>query len=152
MLEGDLFEQLQEDVELLDVSQPRRLVGLRALHWHGKGGGAGGRGAPGRESAQEAVPHVCFGTGPIVLGDELDMDAVRGPPCPTHLQNTQTRTNTCTPPHTRQVLGDELDMDAVRAGQLAPMYFCSAFNQFGVDLFLENFVSTSAPPGPAKAR
>ena len=37
---------------------------------------------------------------------------------------------------TPQVLGDELDRDAVMAGQLAPMYFCSAFNQFGVDLFL----------------
>ena len=32
------------------------------------------------------------------------------------------------------------------------MYFASAFNQFGVDLFLEHFVATAAPPGPAKAR
>jgi peptide subunit release factor RF-3 len=38
------------------------------------------------------------------------------------------------------------------AGQLAPIYFCSAFNQFGVDLFLEHFTDTAAAPGPAKAR
>ncbi|KIZ00365.1 peptide chain release factor 3 [Monoraphidium neglectum] len=50
-----------------------------------------------------------------------------------------------------EVLGDELDQAEVAAGNVAPMYFCSAFNQFGVDLFLEHFTATAAPPGPSKA-
>lgn len=51
-----------------------------------------------------------------------------------------------------EVLGDELDQEEVAAGRLAPMYFCSAFNQFGVDLFLEHFTNTAEPPGPSKAK
>lgn len=43
-------------------------------------------------------------------------------------------------------------MEEVAAGRVAPMYFCSAFNQFGVDLFLDHFRNTSVPPGPAKAK
>ncbi|GBF94326.1 peptide chain release factor [Raphidocelis subcapitata] len=51
-----------------------------------------------------------------------------------------------------EVLGDELDPADVAAGRVAPMYFCSAFNQFGVDLFLEHFTAAAAAPGPAAAR
>lgn len=32
------------------------------------------------------------------------------------------------------------------------MYFASAANQFGVDLFLDHFAEVAAAPGPAKAR
>lgn len=44
-------------------------------------------------------------------------------------------------------LGEELDMAAVRSGQLTPMFFGSAMNNFGVQLFLETFISLASPPG-----
>ena len=38
-------------------------------------------------------------------------------------------------------------MAAVRAGQLTPMFFGSAMSNFGVQLFLETFISLASPPG-----
>ena len=38
-------------------------------------------------------------------------------------------------------------MEAVRSGQLTPMFFGSAMSNFGVQLFLESFISLASPPG-----
>ena len=38
-------------------------------------------------------------------------------------------------------------MAAVRSGQLTPMFFGSAMSNFGVQLFLETFISLASPPG-----
>ncbi|KAG2490076.1 hypothetical protein HYH03_011541 [Edaphochlamys debaryana] len=51
-----------------------------------------------------------------------------------------------------EVLGDELDMDGVMAGKVTPVFFGSAMNNFGVELFLQTFVEQAARPGPASTR
>ncbi|MBP8824041.1 MAG: peptide chain release factor 3 [Flavobacteriales bacterium] len=43
---------------------------------------------------------------------------------------------------------DPLDLEAYRAGHLAPVFFGSAFNNFGVREVLETFVRIAPPPGP----
>jgi len=43
-------------------------------------------------------------------------------------------------------LGAELDLDAVYAGELTPMYFGSAMSNFGVQDFLESFISIAQTP------
>ena len=46
------------------------------------------------------------------------------------------------------VAGDEFDLEQVRAGQLTPMFFGSAMNNFGVESFLAKFLEYSVPPQP----
>ena len=40
----------------------------------------------------------------------------------------------------------EFDLDAVRAGLLTPVFFGSALNNFGVEIFLQNFLEMALPP------
>jgi len=42
--------------------------------------------------------------------------------------------------------GDPLDLDLVRKGQLTPMFFGSAMNNFGVETFLGHFLDMTNPP------
>ena len=44
--------------------------------------------------------------------------------------------------------GNEFDIDRVRSGKLSPVFFGSALNNFGVELFLKNFLSMTTPPLP----
>ncbi len=44
--------------------------------------------------------------------------------------------------------GDPLDMDKVERGELSPMFFGSAMNNFGVESFLTKFLSFTQPPCP----
>ena len=48
--------------------------------------------------------------------------------------------------------GDEFDLEQVRAGQLTPMFFGSAMNNFGVESFLAKFLEYSVPPQPPRGR
>lgn len=50
------------------------------------------------------------------------------------------------------MLGDPPSSEDVHSGRVTPLFFGSAYNNFGVDLFLEAFVGMAAPPGPAIAR
>jgi peptide chain release factor 3 len=47
--------------------------------------------------------------------------------------------------------GETYDIQRVLAGQITPVYFGSAMNNFGVQLLLDGFVEHSADPGPRKA-
>ncbi len=47
--------------------------------------------------------------------------------------------------------GDPLDMDKVERGELSPMFFGSAMNNFGVESFLTKFLSFTSRPAPATA-
>lgn len=47
--------------------------------------------------------------------------------------------------------GAEFSLDAVRAGEITPVFFGSAMNNFGVQLLLEAFLEMSPPPGPRKS-
>ncbi len=49
------------------------------------------------------------------------------------------------------IAGDEFDLNKVHAGQLTPMFFGSAMNNFGVGSFLQYFLQYSLPPSPRKA-
>ncbi|MCL1854297.1 MAG: peptide chain release factor 3 [Clostridia bacterium] len=46
------------------------------------------------------------------------------------------------------VAGDSFDREAVRNGQLTPLFFGSAVTNFGVEPFLEAFLSVTPPPLP----
>jgi peptide chain release factor 3 len=46
------------------------------------------------------------------------------------------------------IAGDPFDAERVAAGQLSPMYFGSAMNNFGVEPFLDSFVVLAPTPGP----
>lgn len=45
-----------------------------------------------------------------------------------------------------EIAGKEYDHDAVLAGELTPVFFGSAMNNFGVQLLLDAFLERSAPP------
>ncbi|HLO39643.1 MAG TPA: peptide chain release factor 3 [Phycisphaerales bacterium] len=47
--------------------------------------------------------------------------------------------------------GESFDRERVLAGEVTPVYFGSAMNNFGVQLLLDGFLEHSAPPGPRKA-
>lgn len=47
--------------------------------------------------------------------------------------------------------GAEFDSKAVHAGELTPVFFGSAINNFGVQLLLDAFLDYSSPPRPAHA-
>ena len=46
------------------------------------------------------------------------------------------------------IAGDEFDLDKVRSGELTPMFFGSAITNFGVEPFLDRFLTYSTPPAP----
>ncbi len=47
-----------------------------------------------------------------------------------------------------EVAGDPFDHERVLKGQLTPVFFGSAMNNFGVERFLQNFLQMAPPPGP----
>ncbi|MFH5181558.1 peptide chain release factor 3 [Paenibacillus sp. TAB 01] len=49
------------------------------------------------------------------------------------------------------VAGDEFDMEKVRSGELTPVFFGSAINNFGVQTFLENFLELAPTPTPRRS-
>jgi peptide chain release factor 3 len=50
------------------------------------------------------------------------------------------------------VAGDPFDLDKVRRGELTPVFFGSAINNFGVQTFLENFLELAPAPTPRKSQ
>ncbi len=47
--------------------------------------------------------------------------------------------------------GYDFDLDLVRHGELSPVFFGSALNNFGVEPFLENFLKLTMPPLPRES-
>jgi peptide chain release factor 3 len=47
--------------------------------------------------------------------------------------------------------GETFDEDAVRSGDMTPVFFGSALNNFGVQLLLDFFLDHAPPPGPRRA-
>ncbi|MEA3188036.1 MAG: peptide chain release factor 3 [Chthoniobacter sp.] len=50
-----------------------------------------------------------------------------------------------------ELAGKEYSAEAVLAGQLTPVFFGSAMNNFGVQLLLDSFLARSAPPAPHRS-
>jgi len=48
--------------------------------------------------------------------------------------------------------GEKFDEKRVLAGEITPVYFGSAMNNFGVQLLLDGFLEHSAPPGPRPSK
>ncbi len=48
-------------------------------------------------------------------------------------------------------LGDRFDEERVRRGEITPVYFGSAMNNFGVQLLLDGFLAHSSGPGPRRS-
>ena len=48
------------------------------------------------------------------------------------------------------VAGDPFDLEKVRSGQLTPLFFGSAINDFGVQTFLEHFLELAPKPEPRR--
>ena len=49
------------------------------------------------------------------------------------------------------VAGDPFDLKLVRQGKLTPLFFGSAITNFGVEPFLERFLTYAPPPGPRES-
>lgn len=49
------------------------------------------------------------------------------------------------------VAGDPFDLDKIKNGELTPVFFGSAVNNFGVQTFLENFLELAPKPEPRKS-
>ncbi|MBW2732392.1 MAG: peptide chain release factor 3, partial [Deltaproteobacteria bacterium] len=49
------------------------------------------------------------------------------------------------------IAGDEFDRERFAAGEISPMFFGSAINNFGLEAFLESFCELMPPPGPRQA-
>ncbi|WP_139489466.1 peptide chain release factor 3 [Brevibacillus dissolubilis] len=49
------------------------------------------------------------------------------------------------------VAGDEFNPELIAKGELTPVFFGSAINNFGVQTFLENFLQMAPPPSPKKS-
>ena len=47
--------------------------------------------------------------------------------------------------------GEAFDEEAVLAGDMTPVFFGSALNNFGVQLLLDAFLQHAPPPGPRQA-
>ena len=50
-----------------------------------------------------------------------------------------------------EIAGKEYSEEAVLAGQLTPVFFGSAMNNFGVQLLLDSFLAKSSPPSPHRS-
>jgi peptide chain release factor 3 len=48
------------------------------------------------------------------------------------------------------IAGDELDLERVAAGELTPVFFGSAINNFGVEAFLNEFLAMAPAPAPRR--
>lgn len=51
-----------------------------------------------------------------------------------------------------EAAGDEFDEEKVNAGQLTPVFFGSAMNNFGIESFLQKFISLAPVPAPRKSK
>ncbi|MCG5054796.1 MAG: peptide chain release factor 3 [Myxococcales bacterium] len=50
-----------------------------------------------------------------------------------------------------EAAGDAFDQERFFAGEVSPMFFGSAINNFGLEAFLDSFCEMMPPPGPRKA-
>lgn len=50
-----------------------------------------------------------------------------------------------------EIAGDSFDFERVKKGELTPVFFGSAMNNFGVQHFLEKFIEYAPPPAPRTA-
>jgi len=64
----------------------------------------------------------------------------------------ETYNNVCEEVEMLESMGGEFDPEAVLAGEVTPVYFGSAINNFGVHLLLDGFLKYSAPPAARRCQ
>ncbi|MHB9129585.1 MAG: peptide chain release factor 3 [Armatimonadota bacterium] len=66
--------------------------------------------------------------------------------------DAETYATVCEEVEMLESMGAPFDPEAVLAGQVTPIYFGSASNNFGVHLLLDGFLQYSAPPAPRRSQ
>ncbi|MBX3352890.1 MAG: peptide chain release factor 3 [Phycisphaeraceae bacterium] len=136
----------RDPLELLDELEKILGIGAFPVNWP-IGSGTDFRGVYDRLSKQvhlfERTPHGAYVAPVNVMG--LEDPAIRGR-LDAHIYE-QTRDEV----EILQGAGESFDEKRVLAGEITPVYFGSAMNNFGVQMFLDGFLEHSAGPGPRKA-
>ncbi|HEX8236036.1 MAG TPA: peptide chain release factor 3 [Abditibacteriaceae bacterium] len=98
-------------------------------------------------------------TNEVHLFERTVHGAYRAPVAVTDLSSPQVRgavsesvhTQVCEELEMLEMAGAEFDLELVRRGELTPVFFGSAMNNFGVQLLLDGFLKLSLPPTPRAA-
>ncbi len=136
----------RDPLELVDELE--HVLGIHAypVNWP-LGSGAEFRGLFDRQTGQvhlfERTPHGSY-RAPVEVGD-LDHPLIRDRLDPASFETVREEVGML------DGAGAAFDLAAVRAGQLTPVFFGSAMNNFGVQLLLDQFIAYAPGPAPRKA-
>jgi peptide chain release factor 3 len=134
-------------LDLLDELESVLGIAAYPLNWP-LGDGPRFRGVYDREKGQvhlfEKTPGGAF-RAPEKVKDIHD-------PTVTDVLDEQTYRQVCDELELLEGAGAEFDIKAVEAGELSPVFFGSAANNFGVQLLLDRFLELAPPPSPRESR
>ena len=133
----------RDPLALLDELEQTLQLNVCAMNWP-LGDGPEFRGVYDRTGRQvhlfERTPHGAF-RAPVQVHAVTD-PAVR------NLLSEETHRNLVENLNMLDTAGETFDADAVRAGDLSPVFFGSAINNFGVHLLLDSFLEHAPAPRP----
>ncbi len=136
----------REPLELLDELEKVLGIGAFPVNWP-LGSGPSFRGVYDRLSKRvhlfERTPHGSYAAPVEVLG--IDDPAIRGKLDAEVFEKARDEIEML------HGAGETFETDRVLAGEITPVYFGSAMNNFGVQLLLDGFLAHSAGPGPKRA-
>lgn len=136
----------RDPLELIDELESVLGIGAYPVNWP-LGTGFGFKGVYDRQTKD------------LHLFERTKMGAYRAPVTVTSLEDPVVREQLDPTDYARAVeelemlelAGKEYDQEAVLAGELTPVFFGSAMNNFGVQLLLDAFLERSAAPGPRRS-
>ncbi|MCE5313395.1 MAG: peptide chain release factor 3 [Armatimonadota bacterium] len=136
----------REPLDLLDELEKVFGIGTHAMNWP-LGNGSNFRGVYDRHGRQmhlfERTEHGATKAPVIVTAPD-------SPECAA-LVDESTHARFMEEMELLDMAGEEFDADLLRAGELTPVYFGSAVNNFGVRLFLDSFLKLGLQPGSREA-
>ncbi len=80
--------------------------------------------------------------------DDPAFDEIMAGPRGDHEEGQRLHTRLKTEIELVDIAGDSLDFDKIRKGELTPLFFGSAMNNFGVERFLQRFIEMAPTPAP----
>lgn len=132
----------REPLELLDEIEKVFGIGTFAMNWP-IGNGSTFKGVYAR---REGKVHLFERTEHGAKKAPVLVTAPDGPEC-AKLVDSATHKQFLEEMELLDMAGEEFDTDLMRSGQLTPVYFGSAVNNFGLKLFLDSFLKLASPPG-----
>jgi peptide chain release factor 3 len=133
----------RDPLELLDELESVLGIAACAINWP-LGMGTGFRGVFDRRNSEvhlfERTAHGAF-RAPRTVGSLSD-EFVRENVGPATLETAQEELDML------GAAGAEFDSERILAGELTPVFFGSAANNFGVQMLLDSFLTMAPPPGP----